>query len=481
MKLGAKHQNQSPLVRSDFSGGLNTSSNVDGIAENQLASAINVEIDSTNGMLKTVAGTSDIFMFANIFAAAYDEINQKLLVINDAKKVFAADLTTGKIGGEIGTLSGDLYPISARWEDGLLLASGGKLQYYNGKTFDTMTDSPNATSVYIRTGRVLVTDENNLICSGVGDESNWTEDTNDDSSSKFVEIGYKDGGKLLGMVNLTANVLFIKDNRMLYRLSGEFPNWSVSEVSRNVEARSRLGICSIADSVFILGRNEIQNVQTTNAYGDMKPANVATAITQEVQSLSPNAPLRFLPPLNQIWAINGRNVMMYDIVRQCWFKRQFNSPVIDAIPVGNEVLIIKGDRVSKLNSWSFSDAGEPLHWAWQSQRLLSMNDYFLKRTQVSFTPMDRRLSTGQIRVGAVTVDLPALEDENSRRRFLTTKGVTIYRNTTPIYGNPQPIFNRPTILVESRNVYRSKYLDISGLGTGGGMFFNAIILTCAEV
>ncbi len=362
-----------------------------------------------------------------------------------------------------------------------MLASGGKLQYFNGETLETIADSPNATSVYVRSGRVLVTDENNLICSGVGDETNWTEDTNDDSSSKFIEIGYKDGGKLLGMVNLTSDVLFIKDNRMLYRLSGEFPNWSVNEVSRNVEARSRLGICSIADSVFILGRNEVQNVQTTNAYGDMKPTNIATLIMTEVQTLPANTLLRFIPPLQQIWCVAGKNVLMFDIVRQSWFKRQFNSPVLDVIPVGNEVLIIKSDRVSKLDVWSFSDADEPLHWAWQGQRLLSFNDYFLKRTQVSFTPMDRRLSRGQVRVGAVTVNLPAIEEETSRRRFLTTKGVTIYKNSEPIYANPQPIFNRPTILVESRNVYRSKYLDIIGMGTAGGIIFNAIILTVAEV
>lgn len=35
MKLGVKHQNQQTIVRADFSGGLNTSANVDGIAENQ--------------------------------------------------------------------------------------------------------------------------------------------------------------------------------------------------------------------------------------------------------------------------------------------------------------------------------------------------------------------------------------------------------------------------------------------------------------
>lgn len=72
MKLGVKHANQTPIVRADFSGGLNTSSTTDSIAENQLANAVNVEIDSANGRLKTVAGTVDVLNFADIFATAYD-------------------------------------------------------------------------------------------------------------------------------------------------------------------------------------------------------------------------------------------------------------------------------------------------------------------------------------------------------------------------------------------------------------------------
>ena len=217
MKLGVKHQNQQTLVRADFSGGLNTSANVDGIAENQLSVAVNVEVDHATGRLKTVAGTTDILFLDNIFAAMYDEINKTLLLVTADKTVYATDLNTVRT---LGSLNGNLYPISASWEDGLLIASGDKLQYFNGESLLTI-NSPNATSVYIRAGRVLVTDENNVRYSGVGDETNWTEDTNDDSSSKFVEAGYKDGGKLIGMVNLSQDILLIKNNHRLYRLSGE--------------------------------------------------------------------------------------------------------------------------------------------------------------------------------------------------------------------------------------------------------------------
>lgn len=133
MRLGAKHQNQFQIVHADFSGGLNTSTSVDGIVENQLARATNVEVDHAMGKLKTVAGTIDVLKFENFIGAAYDEINRKLLLFDKDKKVYAFNLKTNEISDALGTLSGELYPICASWEDGLLIATGGKLQYFNGE------------------------------------------------------------------------------------------------------------------------------------------------------------------------------------------------------------------------------------------------------------------------------------------------------------------------------------------------------------
>lgn len=496
MQLGVKHQKQQTIIRADFSGGLNTSSNVEGIAENQLSVAVNVEVDHATGRLKTVAGTSDVMLFENIFAAMYDEINGKLLLVTTDKTVYATDLSSTTT---LGRLSGSLYPVCTAWEDGLLIASGDKLQYFNGTNLLTL-NSPNATSVYVRAGRVLVTDENNVRYSGVGDETNWAEDTNDDSSSKFVEAGYKDGGKLIGMINLSQDILLIKNNRRLYRLSGEYPNWSISEVSRNIEVSGRMSYCSVADAVFILGRNEVQNIQTTADYGDMKPQNVATLITREIQNLPANTFLRYVPPLSQLWAINGKFVLLFDLVTNSWYKREFNSPVIDVISVGDEVLIIKRDRVSRLDAGTFYDSGLPLQWKWQGQRLVSQHDYLLKRTQASIIPLSSLLYSGQIRVGAVILGLP-IPNRNlkiyhnssriyknhtkiclgGRRQFVYVKGDYIFDNFEPIYGNPQPIFSKPTFIRESRNVFRSKFLDIGGNGALGGIIFNAITLDIAEV
>lgn len=499
--LSTKHARQQQLSLTDFSGGLNTSTSMAGIDANQLYDVLNMELDSVTNRLKTVAGTVDVQSFTDmtIVAAAWDEINDKFILVDADKKVYASDLTG--ISAQLGTLTGNLYPICASWEDGLLIASGGKLQYYNGNSLVTLNNSPNSTSVYTRAGRVVVTTENEVHYSGVGDETNWTEDTGDYSSSVWVEAGYKDGGKFVGMASLSQDMLIFKDNRRVYRLSGEFPDWSIVEVSRNVECLSRTAFVSIANTVVVLGRNEVQAMQPTADYGDVKPEGVGTKITRELANLPQNARVRFIPALSQVWFIGtGGKVLVLDMNHSAWFKRQFNSEIVDVVTVGNTVYVVKPDRISKLQESTFDDSGKALMWRFKAKRIESHNEYLLKRTQISIMPYSSDVYSGYIKVGGVVVALPipasSLKIYHNRAKIYKNKtkiygagrskglyvsGEKIYQNPMPIYGNRTKIFTRRDIIKESRNVFRSKYLEVEGYGTAGGFLLNGIALDLVEV
>ena len=501
MRLGRKHENQTSVVYKDFTGGLNTAIAADGIAENQMAECVNLEIDHSTGQLKTVGGTRDIaaVQSGDIFAAAWDSINDRLLLVLSDRTVHDVRLPDAMIQS-IGKLTGDLYPSYAAWENGVLIASGGKLQYYNGTELLTI-DSPKATSVFVRGGRVLITDAANVYYSGVGDETNWTENSNDDSASKFVEAGYKDGGSFIGMASLSSDIMLIKSNRRVYRLSGEFPDWSISEVSRNVDCKGRMAFCSVADSVFILGHTEMQMLRTTEAYGDVMPQNMATLVEREIAQLPDATIVRHVPPLRQVWAIGeGGTVLVYDLAVNAWFLRKFNSQVLDVVSVKDKVYVVKRDRVSVITESTFFDEGEPLSWKFRARRLISQHEYLLKRSQVSIAPLTADLYSGYMRCGAVIVPLPLpawrvriwhnyskiyknhvriLLKGRNRGRYL--KGELIYDNMEPIYGNKVKIFTVQTIIKESRNVFRSKFLDLRGRGEMGGFVLNHIIMDIAEV
>lgn len=501
MILSSKHaERQQPLIRADFSGGLNTAATVEEIAENQLAETLNLEIDAATGKLCTVAGTVDILRAENIFAAIYDSINSLILVVKTDRKIYLADFEGNVQNKSVGSLSGNLYPKYAAWEDGVLIASGGALQYFDGANLKTLT-SPQAENVFVRNGRVVICNEKNLHYSGVGDENFWQEDNNVESVSKFVEIGYKDGAKIVGAASLSQDILILKSNKNCYRLGGEFPNWQINKIAENVECSGRLSYCAVGDDVFILGANEVQQVQNA-FYGNVKPEDLAAQINSEIHRLPQNSQVKFVNPLWQVWFIgSGGAVLVFDIRFKAWFKRQFNAEIIDVFTVADEVFIVKADRISKLDKGTFKDNDEYLSWKFLAQRLVSHHDYLLKRTKITITPLNHEYYCGQISVGKVVIALP-----------IPKRAVETYENESPIFYNQTKIHGRGRLRGEmlpqlpnedifknknqplrekvfannkfelvSKNVYRSHYLDIAGEGRGGRFILNSIVMDIAEV
>ena len=236
-------------------------------------------------------------------------------------------------------------------------------------------------------------------------------------------------------------------------------------------------------------------------YGAVKPANVGTNVQSELQKLPANAKVRFVPPLQQIWILGDNGlVLMFDLVFNSWYRRVFNSNVIDVISIGDEVYVVKPYAISKLDENTFYDSGEPLQWRFVGQRLISQHDYLLKRTQVSVIPLSSEVYAGQISVGAVRVPLPipnanieVVSNQSpvyknqtkiplaERQRYVFTKGEPVTDNITQVYGNTSPVLTRQTYVKESRNVYRSRFLDIRGEGSTGGFLLNGIVFDIVEV
>lgn len=503
MVVSTKHAGrEQAIVRADFTGGLNTAASVEDIAENQLAEVVNLEVDAATGRLRTVAGTLDILESPKIFAAVYDSINSLILIVKEDRKIFLADFQGNVQKVSIGKLSGELYPKYTAWENGVLMASGGALQYFDGAELKTL-DTVRAENVFVRNGRVVISEGITLRYSGVGDENYWKEDNNVESASKFIEVGYKDGGQIILAEPLSQDIFILKSNRRGYRLSGEFPNWQINEVASNVESSGRRSYCAVGDEVFILGAREFQQVQGAY-YGNVKPEDVGQQIHSELDKLEKNSQVRYVAPLWQVWLL-GRNgeILVYDVRLKSWYKRQFNAEVIDVFTVGDEVFIVKGDRISKLDEGTFKDNGEYLSWKFLAQRLVSQHEYLLKRTKVTVTPLNHEYYCGEISCGKVVIPLPipkrGLEvSENDSPIFrnetkLNGRGrnrgqilpqppdLDIFRNEEQLIENRHRIFAKDKFEIVSRNVFRSHYLDVAGKGHGGRFILNSIVMEIAEV
>ena len=515
MRLSCKHANQQSLSFADFGGGLNSTAAQEMIAENELSRVLNMEADHQTKLLKVVDGCKNLFTpptGTSIKALMYDIINRIWLVADSTNKVYTIDLTAAvpSLSATIGTLTGTLFPVYVSWESGIIIASGGHLQYYNGAELKTLTNSPAACSaVYVKSGRILTNDwtsgkESNIIYSNMGDEETWTDYSNDDSSSKWTEVGYKDGGKIIAFVAMSQDVVVIKNNKCVYRLTGDYPNWSVLEISRNVDCSGRLCFYPEGTAVYVVGNNQMQYLDTGQFYGDIKASDVATKVTAELRTIDVENPrMIYVPPLNQVWIpLAQRYVLIYDCTLKSFYKRRFvDEGIVDVVSVGTTVFVVRPSSVCRLTSRLGYDNGKQMQWYFTAKRYVSHNRFLVKRVQSSITPYFDTLIEGNLNCGGIMLPLPtpyrafrlwhnysALYHNrrhvcaaNERSYNLYDTGVIVYENFERLWHNYSPLYNAASYSMNTMCVNNTKTVAVSGSGEGCSFTINSIDLDIAEV
>ena len=511
MRLSCKHSNQQTMQYADFSGGLNTSVAQEMIAQNELAVCENMDVDTNTGLLKVVDGNKKIMSppTGKTFSAMmYDTINNVFLVVDSGHTVYKTDMADNAVLTSIGTLTGALYPVGTAWESGVIIASGGQLQYYNGSALTTLVNSPKQSSfVYTREGRILTNDltsgrESNIYWSSVGDEETWADSSGDDSTGKWLEVGYKDGGKITAFVPMAQDILVIKDNNCVYRVSGSYPNWSVSEVSRNCHCMGRLAWYSDGINAYVMGRNQIQILQGGAYYGDIKSADVGVKVESKLSSVD-TPRMIYIKSLNQVWIpLKERYTLVYDCTVHAFYQRRWNTAgIVDAMSVENDVYVMRPASVCKVAKHYGYDDGSKMRWRFVAKRNVSMHESLLKRAEVNIMPFFTQLIEGNFKIGGVMLELPEpmrafliygnksriyhnrqhILGKDQRLYNLYDTGEEIYENFDPIYNNHELIYHAAAISRGIRCLYRNKTITISGAGEGCCFTLNDINFDIAEV
>lgn len=497
MRISSEHANQQTVRFSDFSGGLNTTDAPESIAENELSRSINVEI--YNGQLKTVAGDRAVYKssdvsFDNII---FDSIESKMLLTDTSRNVYLLEDGTLTSKGELTGKSEVQY---AAWEDGVLIASGGKLQYYHGGTLETIANAPDVCrGVFIKQGRVWTFYDDVLKCSAVGDETAWTNDSNDSSSSQWLQVGYKDGGKIVGVCSLSSDILIFKDNHHAYHLAGAFPNWTLSEIGRQIDCKSYHACVALGNSTLTLGRAKMQAVSVTDDYGDMMARDISQKIYQDIINLS-TIRLRYLPSLNQVWLLDGTLTFLFlDVNTGGWFTRRYHDGVIDAVEADGAVYLLKHGGLYVLDASLQSDDGYDMLWRFEPKTLTSDNNYLIKRIRIDTTPLHISHADEKLRVGRVHLSVTQPESA----RYIYNNHEVVYGSTMPlvsnpvkpisrtseevymsqeeVYGSTMPLVTKSTYRAETRCVDREKSIRTLVYGHGGVTVFNSIAFEIVEV
>lgn len=513
MRLSSKHQAQAVTVLTDFTGGLNTAAAEEFIQDNQLSEVFNMEADMISKKLSTVLGTKDVMncdQFGHIIYGFWDNINSHMLLFTDEGDILSCDENFDNLEN-IGKLDNDNYEDikAVCWEDGVLVANGGKIQYikptdatskrliqdedgqwkyedYFRYSVDTIENSPSSSyGIFIRSGRVVVHDgDDNLLYSGTGDENFWEQDPNDPSAALFAEIGYKAGGKIVGVTPNSTDILILKDNGLCYKLSGEYPDWKISEVSRELYCSNVDSSCSLGDgNAMVLGNGILQNVSTTQDYGDMKPSQMGQQIPLQIASLPENTKLRYLASLNQVWFVTGTQyVLVFDVGTGSFYQRWFNKNVRDVINVKQKAYLLRDDRISVLdfNDGYLQDCGEPLIYQARFKTELNTHDTLVKTEGVSVTPLVKFYDKADVifSIGKVDLNFPL---KRSGDKLVQTIGETqraIEPSNIPLDERYYP---KKTVYLKARKMFRGDRVRLFLSGKGFPFTLNFITYEKVEV
>lgn len=291
---------------SNFAGGLNLRSAPENIADNELAACVNMTYSSAPGKLRTRDGIGEaIEEFSQTVIGMYWYSN-KLLVATIDKKLWSVALTDLDTTTEIGTLTGAWRPMWCEYGGKLYIASHGTLQEYNGTTLITISGAPNADVVYARAGRLYCSYHGSDTISGcaVGDPTNWIVPVNPtDADPVEIQIGYKVAGNITAIVPALTDVIVFKE-RGIFRLIGEYPDWSVKEVTRDESVSNHHSAVAVAGFVYYLDDFKgLRILQGTQGYEELAPA-------EAIPNVNPWIREHMNHNYSGIWHLPARNLLI---------------------------------------------------------------------------------------------------------------------------------------------------------------------------
>lgn len=348
-------------------GGMNVATDPMDLQETEAQVIENMEFDAEGDVLKTRRGlgTPTQSLAADVSYIWYDnELNLFLIFLVD-KSVYKyeygkAPALIGKINGEVST-----QPCVCRYGTKILIASGSTLQIYEygGTTIDTDTKYPMCDYVIERFSRVLVSHSgsNNIKYSAIGDPKNWTQDSNDASSSKDLDVGDISGIK--GVYPFATDLIVFKDNGNVYRVANEPEDWNVTLIGQNSDFINNDAMTNLGNDVCYLSRQGLRLSSATQTYGSFTNAEIGDKCNP-LLSQNQSAPwIVKLDRTNQLLVNvdNGNVVWVYHYKLGAFTKWIFPD-TIHSVAEGKEgVLVAMGKNIYTLSFENKNDNGTAIH------------------------------------------------------------------------------------------------------------------------
>ena len=305
----------------------------------------NMEFDVEGQKLSTRRGLgAPIYTFESDILYIWNDYELNLfLVFLKNKNIYKYEY--GKTATLIGQLNGsaDTHPCVARYGTKVLIASGSTLQIYeySGSTINTDASYPICDMVMERFSRILVSKRgsNNMKYSAIGDPTNWTENTNDLSSSKDIDVGDISG--IMGIFPLATDVIVFKENGRIYRVSNEPEDWNITVIGDGSDFLSRNAMANLGDNIVYYSRQGLRSLETSETYGNFTSQEIGEKCNPLLKKSFTNPFMEKLDRSNQIIvsADSGTTMYAYHYDIKAFTKWVFPVPVA-TISEGKEATLV---------------------------------------------------------------------------------------------------------------------------------------------
>lgn len=446
-----KHRNTKILNFSDFSGGLNYLVPADMLADNECSVLDELMFDPSSGMLTTRPAFDKIADLAD-FAGAY--FSRDLILIVAGGKLYYIENDDKFIIREVAELTVETTsaPIFCPWDNGVIFTTGGeKVYFYQNHAVTTISPKDpkgafvNPTHCFTRQGRAVIYKESadTLYYSAVG-ELKW-EYGELASDAKYIEVGYKDSGDIAAVVALSSDIVVFKTDGIIYRLLGEYPDWQVREIARNIYSLKNSAIQLLNSCVF-LTREGLMSLDTVQNYGDIQVnKNVSRKIDPVLSSqLGISTGIYNFPSIQSLFINSnpGGSNFLLSLANGAFTRWKLPFTVKAAGEFAGKIYLIASDAIYQ-SSLSPVENGEKMKSRIVTKTYLNRDKWLLKKTDIYVKPTER----GKINVsfGVFGYDV-----EPMNRKIAFLDDTIAYLNGTPLVDSVWQHFTFQDVYVTER-------------------------------
>ncbi len=358
-KSSVKQQSINPAPMA-FDGGLNLADNPDALADNQLADVVNMFYPDGRTVLTTRPGLvhkadppPDGGGIVKLHWFEKDVLTGMLIAATSAGHLYRLDESASPPAWvEVAELDqAGVVPDLATFHGKLIVADGGPhLRAWDGEELTVLEGSPSATAVAEIGGRLAANSASDLdgvaLC-GPYDETDWDIDL---GGSVFVRAGYGDGLRVTALGVIGQDLIVFKSGdsgKRIMRLntSGTASGWSLTQLSKNLTARSGHAVEFVGNNLLFGGPGGIMDLAGVQQYGDIQVGGVGHPINPALNGRGV-AEMRFLPKLAIMLSfIEGDSrVLVYHPHNQAWTILDFQGLFLCTACQAGERLFLAGQN-----------------------------------------------------------------------------------------------------------------------------------------